>query len=441
MVSTLCAGTYGSRWQIHVRLHSSSQMPCSHSLIPILAKDRDRGDSTRDFGDWTRKGPLPDLPSRTSDRRPGPSEFTDRRPPRESPADDRVRDFGNWERKGPLSPLPQQERPAASRDGSLPRTGDTPSESTRGARRASPASWGEGRQEGSRPPRRDISDRPERVPSAAERDMQWRSNMRPDPLKSPAQSRSGSEAPPSPAPAAAVVQPVTRPKLNLAKRTVSEAPDVTSPALASAGDSKPSPFGAARPIDTATREREIEEKRLLALREKKEADEKLKEERRLAKEAAQEIAPRQAPEEEAKPHAAADGTPDDDGGQTPPLDGAGGGNKTSQLGEFQEDTPNAKLKASDSGNWRQPSGDSRGPRPPAPSGPRRTSGQQVPRGPRLEAGRPPRANGGPAPTLQQQQQSQQDAGGAEPAGPDEDGWEKVSTNKGRRNQRARPTAS
>src|SRR6266566_9704176 len=72
----------------------------------FLAKDRDRGESTRDFGDWTRKGPLPDLPSRGGERR-GPSDFGERRAPRDAPADDRVRDFGNWERKGPLSPLPQ----------------------------------------------------------------------------------------------------------------------------------------------------------------------------------------------------------------------------------------------------------------------------------------------------------------------------------------------
>ncbi|KAG9920234.1 hypothetical protein KCV05_g10168, partial [Aureobasidium melanogenum] len=52
-----------------------------------------------------------------------------------------------------------------------------------------------------------------------------------------------------------------------------------------AASSKASPFGAARPIDTSAREQEIEEKRQLAIREKKEADEKAREEKR-AKEAA-----------------------------------------------------------------------------------------------------------------------------------------------------------
>jgi translation initiation factor 4B len=107
--------------------------------------------------------------------------------------------------------------------------------------------------------------------------------MRPDPpAKSPTPETS---APPSPRPQAAPAAPATRPKLNLAKRTVSEAqPD----ASAGATDSKASPFGAARPVDTATKEKEIEEKRQIAIREKREADEKEKaakaEEKKLLKE-------------------------------------------------------------------------------------------------------------------------------------------------------------
>jgi translation initiation factor 4B len=81
--------------------------------------------------------------------------------------------------------------------------------------------------------------------------------------------------PTSPTPEA----PKERPRLNLAKRTVSTVdPDAT----ASATDSKASPFGAARPIDTATREREVEEKREVAVREKKEADDKAREEKAKA---------------------------------------------------------------------------------------------------------------------------------------------------------------
>jgi translation initiation factor 4B len=61
--------------------------------------------------------------------------------------------------------------------------------------------------------------------------------------------------------------------LNLQKRTVSE--NAPSPA-AGAGESKSSPFGAARPIDTAAREREVAEKRERA---RKEAEDKAKAEK------------------------------------------------------------------------------------------------------------------------------------------------------------------
>jgi translation initiation factor 4B len=213
--------------------------------------------------DWgAKRGPLADLPGRGGDRRGG--DFGERRREYQPNDDGKVRDFNSWERRGPLSPLAQPERPE-SREGSRSRTMDTRSESFRGGnRRASPAAWGpsEG-QDGSRPPRREFSERPERperVPTAAEKDFNWRNNMRPDSaVKSPGESREGSEAPSSPAPSAAL--PAGRPKLNLTKRTVSEATDAA--AASNPSDSKASPFGAARPIDTATREREIEEKRQL----------------------------------------------------------------------------------------------------------------------------------------------------------------------------------
>lgn len=106
--------------------------------------------------------------------------------------------------------------------------------------------------------------------------------------KSPAVPNRELSTPPSPTgPPAA---PTTRPKLNLAKRTVSEAPSDANPsdAAASAADSKASPFGAAKPIDTATREKEVEEKRQIAVREKKEADEKARAEKKAAEEKARE---------------------------------------------------------------------------------------------------------------------------------------------------------
>ena len=77
--------------------------------------------------------------------------------------------------------------------------------------------------------------------------------------------------------------PKERPKLNLTKRTVSAAEN--EPQSGSATDAKASPFGAARPIDTATREREIEEKRQVTIKQKQEADNKAKEDK-TAREAA-----------------------------------------------------------------------------------------------------------------------------------------------------------
>lgn len=192
--------------------------------------------------------------------------------------DGKVRDFGNWERKGPLSPAPGAGPPM--RDGGRLRESGGPRE-----RKLSPA-WGEGTgrgsESGSRPPRREFQERPppvERAPTAAEQDSQWRSKMRPDPSPAPTPDAS---APTSPAAQA----PKERPRLNLAKRTVSEAQPQADAAGAS---SKASPFGAARPTDTAQRDREIAEKREIAIREKQEADAKAREEK-AAKDAANKAA-------------------------------------------------------------------------------------------------------------------------------------------------------
>lgn len=108
--------------------------------------------------------------------------------------------------------------------------------------------------------------------------------MKPDaPAKVPTPEAS---EPSSPAPSVAT-GPAGRPRLNLQKRTVSEADPLSSPA---ATDAKASPFGAARPVDTAAKEKEVEEKRQIAIRQKKEAEDKSRadkaEEKRLAKDKA-----------------------------------------------------------------------------------------------------------------------------------------------------------
>lgn len=353
----------------------------------------------------------------------------------------RSRDFGNWERKGPLSPLPQQERQNSSREGDRPGTHDGPRGDGFRDRRASPAAWGEGRpQDGA--PRREFQERPvvERAPTAAEQDSQWRSKMRPDapPATSSAPSRDGSEAPGSPAAAPALA---SRPKLNLAKRTVSEAPTPDSPA-STTGDAKASPFGAARPIDTAAREKELEEKRLAAIEEKKKADEKAKEERRIAKEAADAEKAKQAESGENKVEILQreDEKPNDT--ETIETENANGNIVDDKATKPREIVRDARPKPSDTGAWRRPSG---GP-PKAPRGEnvrgQRGDGDHVrgqrgdgPRGPRQDRG--PRANGGQAPPAAAPASSPAPAQAApvdsETAALEEEGWSTVA--KPKKNQR------
>lgn len=219
--------------------------------------------------------------------------------------DNKVRDFGNWERKGPLA---SAQGPPPSRDGGRMRSIDGPRE-----RRDSPA-WGERSQDGSGPPRREYVGRPpvDRQPTAPDMDSQWRNKMKPDAstAKSPLPTPEAS-TPTSP------TAPTVRPRLNLQKRTVSEAP-TTEAGNTPSSDSKASPFGAARPIDTAARDRELEEKRDLAIRQKKEQDEKAKQEKRLEAEAAvterttKSAQPQAAPVQENGKHVKPDSSKDDE---------------------------------------------------------------------------------------------------------------------------------
>ncbi|KAI9711861.1 MAG: hypothetical protein M1820_002006 [Bogoriella megaspora] len=250
--------------------------------ISVADPPKDRGEA-RELTDWTRKGPLPDLPSnqrRASDRpfrnfdsgSDAGGERADRRRPPPFQDDGKVRDFGNWERKGPLSPAPATGPPV--REGGRLRSGEIPTRE----RKPSP-NWSEARSnEGSRPPR----ERPqnERQPTAPEIDNQWRARMKPD---APVSSTPTPEAstPSSPAAPPAPLAPASRPKLNLTKRTVSEADPGP---LSASSESKSSIFGGAKPIDTSARDKEIEDKRQQVLKQKKEQEEKIKEEKRSAKE-------------------------------------------------------------------------------------------------------------------------------------------------------------
>ncbi|KAL5114162.1 Eukaryotic translation initiation factor 4B [Pleosporales sp. CAS-2024a] len=272
---------------------SGTQFQGRNVRVSVAEPPKDGRPEVREITDWTRKGPLPDLPGqrRTSDRggfgRGGGfdaasdagSDRGDRRRPPPFAGDGKERDFGNWERKGPLSPAAAAPN-AMAREGRQPSFQGGPRE-----HRQSPA-WGEGREDsGSRGPRREFqpSERPQydRQPTAPEMDNQWRNKMRPDaPASASPTGTPDASTPSSPAPAPAA--PAGRPRLNLAKRTVSEAQPPSAEAAASSN--KPNPFGAARPIDTAAREKVIEEKKQQELRQKKEAEEKAREEKK-AKEA------------------------------------------------------------------------------------------------------------------------------------------------------------
>ncbi|KAF2024077.1 hypothetical protein EK21DRAFT_94385 [Setomelanomma holmii] len=271
---------------------SGTQFQGRNVRVSVAEPPKSDRPEAREITDWTRKGPLPDLPGRRpSDRGAGGfnrggfdaasdagSERGERRRPPPFAGDGKERDFGNWERKGPLSPVPGGAPNSMAREGRQP--------SFQGGARQSPA-WGEGRADsGSRGPRREFepSERPQhdRQPTAPEMDNQWRTKMRPDaPASASPTATPDASTPSSPAPAPAPAAPAGRPRLNLQKRTVSEAQPAPE---ATPSSNKPNPFGAARPIDTAAREKEIEEKRQLELRQKKETDDKAREERK-AKEA------------------------------------------------------------------------------------------------------------------------------------------------------------
>lgn len=237
----------------------------------IIAKDRV---DERTLGEWRRTGPLPPLEGARRNDRSGfgggfdrdrlGSESGDRPERRQSSyeASDRVRSLDKWERTGPLSP----STPTGSEHGGRPRSGDRSERGeSREFRRRSPVSGGDGVS------KREYRERPpiDRQPTAPEKDNEWRKGARPDP---PPVQRVAT-APSSP------ISQTTRPRLELKKR--SEHP--VEPALASAtsdSSTKPNPFGAARPIDTFQREKEVEEKRLAAIAVKKAKEEKVKEEKK-----------------------------------------------------------------------------------------------------------------------------------------------------------------
>ena len=201
-----------------------------------------------------------------------------------------------------------------------------------------------------------------------------------------------------------------RPKLNLQKRTVQE--EVASPSSATSGDSKASPFGAARPIDTAAREREIEERRLAR---QKELEEKAKAEKeRIAKEREE---AKQKEKEQAAAAAAAAPTSNTNKEDTEVPQGAKNFEILQRVGESGEVVESEGQEPAKTGEQTAAA-----PKDAAPSQPSKTNGNwrngnaprgrnsSYQRGPRNAQGGGPRGQAPPAAPAQQ---------------PEEDGWSTV----------------
>lgn len=198
--------------------------------------------------------------------------------------------------------------------------------------------------------------------------------------------------------------------MNLAKRTVSEA-DPQSAAASS--DSKSSPFGAAKPINTAAREKEIEEKRQLAIDQKRDADEKAREEKK-------------AKEAEAKAGSEKTEDPSESGQDEKTKEGERKSSKTYQIlarKTEEENSENNEEASEDNAKPTKSNGVNDESRPAKPRGPPRGD-REPPRGPRNASGswrgrnKPSNPNSAASPRPESQ-------------GQEDDGWSTVGPTKGR----------
>lgn len=284
----------------------------------------------------------------------------------------------------------------------------------------------------------------------AEKDFNWRANMRPEgPVVSSSQTHEGSEAPPSPLPSAQV--PAARPKLNLTKRTVPETPDAPVPASSAALD-------AAQSVDTASRVRDSDEQHERALESKgsseKASDAAATEGQGVAVQATEKATgdgpmPEMAKSQPVKEQQTTGGQQETSTG-TDSATGANGkdldqkmpvrpkeyrGTREPRERESQFKSSEGRSRPFDNINWRQASAEQRGAPSrggPVPSGPRRGGGGP-PRGPRNDGGRPSRMNGS-GPTSINPAQASESGADQSPSTPtvDEDGW--TTVNKSRRGQ-------
>ncbi|KAK1218830.1 Eukaryotic translation initiation factor 4B [Marasmius sp. AFHP31] len=206
---------------------------------------------------WRRDGPLPDGPSRDPTRRrfDGPREGGPREPPLPSVAEG-ASDWRSSKPRAPAEPEPRRKNIGFGSDNA----GAADREETwtiggkfKASEDAGPPSRFGGRGKGDMGP---PSGREPPPPSVAEGDSDWRSSRRP----TRDSTSPNTSTPPTPQ--------MGRRKLELLPRTGSAsnvASPLSSPKIgptpsASGGSSRSNPFGAARPVDVTSREKEVAER-------------------------------------------------------------------------------------------------------------------------------------------------------------------------------------
>ncbi|KAI0259873.1 hypothetical protein BC834DRAFT_903663 [Gloeopeniophorella convolvens] len=211
-------------------------------------------DDAKFAGEWRRQGPLPDLPSRDSSRRRFDGPPGDRAPPPSSLSDN----AGDWRSSRPSRAPPPPEAEAPRRKDSAFFAGgnagaaDKEDNWTIGSKFKPTEDEGAGRKVGTFRARGDMGP-PSAPDSPADND--WRSGPRAV-ISSRSSTSPTSSTPPTPQ--------LARRKLELLPRSgnTSATPSpLASPKMAqSTPASRPSPFGAAKPVDVSAKEKAVAER-------------------------------------------------------------------------------------------------------------------------------------------------------------------------------------
>jgi translation initiation factor 4B len=212
-------------------------------------------DDPKFSGDWRRQGPLPDLDSRDSSRRRYDGPPSDRQSAPTSVSDT----SGDWRSNRPTrAPPPEAEATVKRKNSAFGSEGggaaDKEETWTIGGKFKPSEDEGPGRKFGSYRGRGDMGP-PSSVPPDSPAENDWRSGPRPG-ISSRNSTSPTSSTPPTPQ--------LTRRKLELLPRsgnTSSTPSPLASPKMAQSNPAnRPSPFGAAKPVDVTAREKVIAER-------------------------------------------------------------------------------------------------------------------------------------------------------------------------------------